>query len=109
MRTLGASRRQITAMQLAEFVMTGALAGLLAAAGAYALGYMLAHKILHVPYLGTPIVTVREMLGSAGVGSLGRFDSNIGVRLTLGLFSGEVFINPANGDHSFSFGLSLLR
>ena len=49
------------------------------------------------------------MLGSTGVGSLGRFDSNIGVRLTLGLFSGEMFINPANGDHSFSLGLSLLR
>ena len=66
-------------------------------------------ETFHVPYLGTPIVTVREMLGSTGVGSLGRFDSNIGVRLTLGLFSGEMFINPANGDHSFSLGLSLIR
>ena len=66
-------------------------------------------ETFHVPYLGTPIVTVREMLGSTGVGSLGRFDSNIGVRLTLGLFSGEIFVNPANGDHSFSLGLSLLR
>jgi hypothetical protein len=66
-------------------------------------------ETFHVPYLGTPIITVREMLGSTGIGSLGRFDSNIGVRLTLGLFSGEMFINPANGDHSFSLGLSLLR
>jgi hypothetical protein len=66
-------------------------------------------ETVHVPYLGTPIITVREMLGSTGVGSLGRFDSNIGVRLTLGLFSGEMFINPANGDHSFSLSLSLLR
>jgi hypothetical protein len=66
-------------------------------------------ETFHVPYLGTPIITVREMLGSTGVGSLGRFDSNIGVRLTLGLFSGEIFVNPANGDHSFSLGLSLLR
>ena len=66
-------------------------------------------ETVHVPYLGTPIITVREMLGSTGVGSLGRFDSNIGARLTLGLFSGEIFINPANGDHAFSLGLSLLR
>ncbi len=66
-------------------------------------------ETLHVPFLGTPIITVREMLGSTGVGSLGRFDSNIGARLTLGLFSGEIFVNPANGDHAFSFGLSLLR
>ena len=27
---------------------------------------------------------------------LGRFDSNIGARLTLGFFSGEIFVNPAN-------------
>ncbi|MBK5189410.1 MAG: hypothetical protein JJD97_14295 [Gemmatimonadaceae bacterium] len=66
-------------------------------------------QTLHVPFLGTPIITVREMLGSTGIGSLGRFDSNIGGRLTLGLFSGEIFVNPANGDHVFSLGLSLLR
>jgi hypothetical protein len=66
-------------------------------------------ETLHVPYLGTPIITVREMLGSASVGSLGRFDSNIGVRLTLSLFSGEIFVNPANGDHAFSLGLALIR
>jgi len=66
-------------------------------------------ETFHVPYLGTPIITVREMLGSTGIGSLGRFDSNIGARVTLGLFSGEIFVNPANGDHVFSVGLSLLR
>jgi hypothetical protein len=66
-------------------------------------------QTVHVPFLGTPIITVREMLGSTGIGSLGRFDSNIGARLTLGFVSGEVFINPANGDHVFSLGLSLLR
>jgi hypothetical protein len=66
-------------------------------------------QTVHVPFLGAPVITVREMLGSTGVGSLGRFDSNIGARLTLGLFSGEIFVNPANGDHVFSLGLSLLR
>jgi hypothetical protein len=66
-------------------------------------------QTVHVPYLGTPVITVREMLGSTGVGSLGRFDSNIGARLTLGLISGEIFVNPANGDHAFSLALSLIR
>jgi hypothetical protein len=66
-------------------------------------------ETVHVPYLGTPIITVREMLGGTGVGSLGRFDSNIGARLTIGFISGEVFVNPANGDNAFSFGLSLIR
>jgi len=66
-------------------------------------------ETLHVPYLGTPIVTVREMLAGTGVGSLGRFDSNIGARLTLGIFSGELFVNPDNGDHVFYLGLSIQR
>jgi hypothetical protein len=66
-------------------------------------------QTVKVPFLGTPIITVREMLGGTGVGSLGRFDSNIGARLTLGFVSGEVFVNPANGDHVFSLGLSLIR
>ena len=66
-------------------------------------------QTVHVPFLGTPIITVREMLASTGVGSLGRFDSNIGARLTVGLISGEIFVNPANGDHVFSLALSLLR
>ena len=66
-------------------------------------------QTLHIPFLGTPIITVREMLGGTGVGSLGRFDSNIGARLTIGFLSGELFINPDNGDHVFSLGLSLLR
>ncbi|MBA2685016.1 MAG: hypothetical protein H0U66_11035 [Gemmatimonadaceae bacterium] len=66
-------------------------------------------QTIHVPFLGTPIITVREMLGGTGVGSFGRFDSNIGARLTLGFLSGEMFINPTNGDHVFSLGLSLIR
>jgi hypothetical protein len=66
-------------------------------------------QTVHVPFLGTPIITVREMLGGTGVGSFGRFDSNIGVRLTIGLVSGEIFVNPANGGHTYSIGLSLLR
>lgn len=66
-------------------------------------------QTVHVPFLGTPIITVREMLGGTGVGSLGRFDSDVGVRLTIGLVSGEIFVNPANGGHTYSIGLSLLR
>lgn len=66
-------------------------------------------QTVHVPFLGTPIITVREMLAGTGIGSFGRFDSNIGARLTLGIFSGEIFVNPLNGNHTYSIGLSLLR
>ena len=65
MRTLGASRRQIAATQLAEFALMGALAGLLAAAGASALGYTLALKVLNVPY------TANHWIWLIGIGAGG--------------------------------------
>jgi len=72
MRTLGASRRQIAATQFAEFALMGALAGLLAAAGASALGYALAIKVLNVPYLGNPwIWLIGVGSGAAGVALAG--------------------------------------
>jgi len=67
MRTLGASRRQIASTQLAEFALIGALAGLLAAAGASALGYTLALKVLNVQYVGNAWIW---LIGS-GCGALG--------------------------------------
>ncbi len=67
MRTLGASRRQIAATQLAEFALIGALAGLLAAGGASALGYALALKVLNVQYIGHPWI----WLIGTGCGALG--------------------------------------
>ena len=72
MRTLGASRRQIAATQFAEFACMGALAGLLAAAGASALGYVLAVKVLNVPYIGNPwIWLIGVGAGSAGIAAAG--------------------------------------
>ena len=72
MRTLGASRRQIAATQFAEFSLRGALAGLLAAAGASALGYALALKVLHVPYVANHwIWLIGVVAGSTGIAFAG--------------------------------------
>lgn len=54
MRTLGASSRQMMATQAAEFAAIGALAGLLAAIGASALGWVLASRVLNVAYTFNP-------------------------------------------------------
>ena len=51
LRTLGASERQLAAAQVAEFLALGALAGLLAAAGATVTGYALADRVFDIPYL----------------------------------------------------------
>ena len=50
MRALGATRRQVLAAQRAEFVVLGLLAGLLAAVGATAIGWLIAQKVFDFPY-----------------------------------------------------------
>ena len=76
MRALGASRAQVLAAQRAEFVALGAIAGLLAAAGATAIGFVIATHVLqfsyHVnhwvwlagPALGLACVTVNIIAGA---------------------------------------------
>ncbi len=50
MRTLGANRRQMIVVQLAEFLAIGLLSGLIASVGAMALAGVLSEKVLNVPY-----------------------------------------------------------
>ena len=49
-RSLGATRSQILSAQRAEFAVIGVLAGLLAAAGATAIGWSIAQFVLKFPY-----------------------------------------------------------
>lgn len=68
LRTLGASRTQLMRANLAEFALIGALAGGIAAAGAHALGYVLAQRIIHVDYSFSATVWVAGVFCSmAGV------------------------------------------
>ena len=72
MRTLGASRAQLTRAHLAEFAVIGALAGLIAAAGASGLGYVLAVKVLNVSYHFSPLAWLAGVVcGGAGIAIAG--------------------------------------
>jgi putative ABC transport system permease protein len=74
MRTLGASRSQLSRAILAEFVVLGALAGLLAAAGATALGYVVATRVLNLPYsFGSTIWIAGALAGALGITVAGYF------------------------------------
>ena len=72
MRTLGASRRQMVVVQLAEFLAIGVLSGLIASAGAIILSMVLSDKVLNVPFsfnLWIPAIGV--LGGGAGVAIAG--------------------------------------
>ena len=72
LRTLGASRKQVLAGLLAEFMVMGALAGLLASAGASAVGIVLAREIFDLPYTVNPVLWLAGVGGGAlGVGLAG--------------------------------------
>ena len=65
LRTLGASRRQLVAAQMAEFLLLGALAGFVAAAGASAIGWALADRVFKIPFVANPMVWVYGIGGGA--------------------------------------------
>jgi putative ABC transport system permease protein len=74
MRTLGASRSQLSRAILAEFVVLGALAGVLAAAGATALGYVVGTRVLNLPYTFDWTIWVAGALaGAIGITAAGYF------------------------------------
>jgi putative ABC transport system permease protein len=75
LRTLGARNRQLRASLLAEFAVLGALAGVLAAAGAVLLTMLLAREAFQLPYLPSlvqPLAGVAfSILAVTGAGLFG--------------------------------------
>ena len=64
-RTLGASRSQLQSAQAAEFLLLGALSGLLGAAGATAIGWALADRVFNIPFSANPLVWLYGVVGGA--------------------------------------------
>ncbi|HQR72261.1 MAG TPA: FtsX-like permease family protein, partial [Burkholderiaceae bacterium] len=62
---LGASRKQLSRAQLAELACIGALAGLLAAIGASAIGWALAKFAFEFEYTVSPWVFIAGVFGGA--------------------------------------------
>ncbi|HVF63843.1 MAG TPA: FtsX-like permease family protein [Casimicrobiaceae bacterium] len=80
LRTLGASRKQLQSAQVAEFLLLGALAGLVAAAGATAIGWALADRVFKVPFEANPLIWLYGVGGGALVVTLAGW---LGTRNTL--------------------------
>jgi hypothetical protein len=64
-----------------------------------------------IPFVGSPIVTLRHMIGAAGIDELPDLVQNLGLRLTLRPLRFDAVINPsAKGDErktKFSVGVSI--
>jgi putative ABC transport system permease protein len=72
LRTLGASRRQLAILQLAEFLAIGLAAGTVAAAGAVGLAMALAERVLQVPYeFSATLPLTGLVVGGLGVALFG--------------------------------------
>jgi len=72
LRTLGASRRQLTILQLAEFLAIGLLAGAIAAGGAVGTAAVLSDRVLGVPYEVNWVLPIIGLLvGAIGVAIAG--------------------------------------
>jgi putative ABC transport system permease protein len=71
LRALGASRRQLTRAQLAEFTGIGLLAGVLAAAGATVTGWVLATRAFDFPYSFGIMAWLLGILGGVALALLG--------------------------------------
>ncbi len=65
LRTLGATRGVVFQGVAAEFIVLGGLAGLLAAAGAAAVGWVLARRVFDLDYSPDPWIAVIGVLGGA--------------------------------------------
>ena len=65
LRTLGASRSVVFQGVAAEFIVLGALAGLLAAAGATGVGYLLATRVFDLQFTPNPWVWIFGIVGGA--------------------------------------------
>lgn len=62
-----------------------------------------------IPFLGSPTVAIRHVIGSAGVGRLPAFAQNVGLRVTVGMLRAEFMMDPARGDRQVSASVALGR
>jgi hypothetical protein len=62
-----------------------------------------------LPVLGPPTITLRHLLGAAGVDALPSFEQELGLRITAGLLRGDVIFNPGRDRLKATIGVSYSR
>ncbi|MBB5390790.1 MULTISPECIES: ABC transporter permease [unclassified Herbaspirillum] len=81
LRALGATRAELSRAQRIEVLLVGSVAGLLAASGAAAIGWALAHYVFNFDWTFSPLVWIAGMAIGAGCSAIGGW---AGLRHVLG-------------------------
>ncbi len=71
--------------------------------------YNIPIEAVAVGLLGSPTVSLRHMLGAAGVDRLPSLEQNIGVRVALGFFRADAVLEPVDGRTWFELGMTFIR
>jgi hypothetical protein len=72
--------------------------------------YTIPIERVRVPVFGVPLVTLRHMVGGAGVERLPALTQNIGLRVTVAGLRADYTIDPGRPrDQHFTLGLGLVR
>jgi hypothetical protein len=71
--------------------------------------YMIPLTRPRLPLVGAPVVALRHVLGSAGVGTLPDLEQNIALRVTLAILRFEIVVDPARDIVKTGFALSFSR
>lgn len=71
--------------------------------------YVIPFPKLDMPIVGTPSLTLRHMIGSAGIRRLPSFEQNLGIRAALSFLRFDAVVDPARREWDFGFGLTMAR
>ncbi len=71
--------------------------------------YIIPIERIRIRYLGSPVFTLRYMIGGAAVGELPTLEQNVGARLGISLLRVDFVVDPASGKSKTSFGLTFFR
>lgn len=71
--------------------------------------YIIPVDQIRIRVLGSPTLTLRYMIGSAGVGTLPTLEQNVGARLSISVLRVDYVVDPSSRKSKLTFGLTFGR
>lgn len=71
--------------------------------------YIVPLPVVTLPMLGSPVLMLRHIVGTAGVGTLPALEQNLALRLQMGFLRAEFAVNPRDRARDLDFGFTFSR